>query len=93
MIEWMKTRMRIMFSGWLIVTLLILAFLSQSKISKAQSQLTARNAGDCTISLYLPVVFKNYINYFEGPWEVEDNDTYLESNGPICSTTTKITQG
>jgi hypothetical protein len=26
---------------------------------------------------------KNFVDYFEGPYEVEDNDSYLQANGPL----------
>ena len=27
----------------------------------------------------------DYVHYFEGPWEVEPNNTYLQANGPLIS--------
>ncbi len=35
--------------------------------------------------IYLPLVLRDYLTYFEGPWEVEPNNTYLEANGPLRS--------
>jgi uncharacterized repeat protein (TIGR02543 family) len=35
--------------------------------------------------IYLPVTQYNYINYFEGPWEVEPNDSIVQANGPLRS--------
>ncbi|MDX9953364.1 MAG: SBBP repeat-containing protein [Anaerolineae bacterium] len=35
--------------------------------------------------VYLPVTLRDYLQYFEGPWEVEPNDTYLQANGPLIS--------
>ena len=34
---------------------------------------------------YIPLVPKQHTNYFEGPWEQEDNDSYLQANGPVRS--------
>jgi len=33
----------------------------------------------------LPIVMRNYLHYFEGPWEVEPNNTYEQANGPLQS--------
>jgi hypothetical protein len=33
----------------------------------------------------LPLVLRNHVAYFEGPFEVEDNDAYLQANGPLRS--------
>lgn len=33
--------------------------------------------------LYLPLVIKEHSYYFDGPWEVENNDTYLIANGAL----------
>jgi hypothetical protein len=33
----------------------------------------------------LPLLMRDYVTYFEGPWEREDNDNYLEANGPLRS--------
>ena len=35
--------------------------------------------------VYLPLVLRDYMAYFEGPWEEEDNDSYAEANGPLRS--------
>jgi uncharacterized repeat protein (TIGR02543 family) len=35
--------------------------------------------------IYLPLTQYNYINYFEGPWEVEPNDSIAQANGPLRS--------
>jgi len=34
---------------------------------------------------YLPLVLRDYVAYFEGPWEVEPNNTYLQANGSLRS--------
>ena len=36
-------------------------------------------------SLFLPLILKNSVQYFEGPWEVEDNDSASQANGPLRS--------
>ncbi|MDX9953367.1 MAG: hypothetical protein RBT75_04695, partial [Anaerolineae bacterium] len=44
--------------------------------------------GGCEYRLfraYLPLTLRDYLQYFEGPWEVEPNDTYLQANGPLIS--------
>jgi len=33
--------------------------------------------------VFLPIEVKNYVYYFKGPWEIEDNDSYLQANGPL----------
>jgi hypothetical protein len=35
--------------------------------------------------LYLPVLFKNYLHYFDGSCEIEPNNTYTQANGPLRS--------
>jgi uncharacterized repeat protein (TIGR02543 family) len=35
--------------------------------------------------IYLPLTQYNYINYFEGLWEVEPNDSIAQANGPLRS--------
>jgi len=35
--------------------------------------------------VYLPLVTRDHVTYFEGPWEVEPNDSYLQANGPLHS--------
>ena len=35
--------------------------------------------------VYLPLVMREYAAYFEGPWEAEPNNTYLQANGPLRS--------
>ncbi|MBN1920441.1 MAG: hypothetical protein JW892_04305, partial [Anaerolineae bacterium] len=32
---------------------------------------------------FLPLVPVDYVRYFEGPWEFEPNNTYLQANGPL----------
>jgi hypothetical protein len=34
---------------------------------------------------YLPIVSRNYVTYFAGPWEVEPNDSPSEANGALLS--------
>ncbi len=34
---------------------------------------------------HLPLTLRDYLTYFEGPWEVEPNNTYLQANGPLRS--------
>jgi hypothetical protein len=36
-------------------------------------------------TVYLPLAVKNFINYFNGPWEVEPNNSSAEANGPLRS--------
>ncbi len=38
---------------------------------------------DDQAKLLLPLAMKNFVSYFEGPYEVEDNDSYLQANGPL----------
>jgi hypothetical protein len=35
--------------------------------------------------IFLPLVASNYLDYFDGPCEVEDNDSYMLANGPLKS--------
>jgi len=35
--------------------------------------------------VYLPLVLKNYVAYFEGPLEQEENDSSAQANGPLRS--------
>jgi hypothetical protein len=35
--------------------------------------------------VYLALALMNYVNYFQGPWELEPNNTYLQANGPLVS--------
>ena len=35
--------------------------------------------------VYLPLVLKNYVAYFEGPLEQEENDSSAQANGPLHS--------
>jgi hypothetical protein len=35
--------------------------------------------------VYVSIALKDYISYFVGPWEHEDNDQYQQANGPIMS--------
>ncbi len=34
-------------------------------------------------NLFIPLVANKFLNYFEGPWELEDNDNEAQANGPI----------
>jgi len=36
-------------------------------------------------ALYLPIVVKDYVSHFAGPWEVEPNNTWQQANGPLIS--------
>jgi PKD repeat protein len=36
-------------------------------------------------TIYLPIVLKGFPLCFEGPWEVEDNDSASQANGLLCS--------
>jgi hypothetical protein len=47
------------------------------------SNVQSVTVGDWMVSL--PLVATEYVAYFEGPWEREDNDGYLEANGPLRS--------
>ena len=38
-----------------------------------------------TRKVHLPLALRDYIAYFEGPWEQEPNNSYLEANGPLRS--------
>lgn len=38
-----------------------------------------------TYYIYLPATLRNYVDYFEGPWEAEPNDSAAQANGPIIS--------
>jgi len=35
--------------------------------------------------VYLPATLRDYVRYFEGPWEVEPNNTWQQANGPLLS--------
>jgi len=35
--------------------------------------------------IYLPLVVRDYIRYFEGPWEKDPNDRWWQANGPLIS--------
>ncbi|MEM4204931.1 MAG: SBBP repeat-containing protein [Candidatus Methanomethylicaceae archaeon] len=37
------------------------------------------------LSVYLPLMLRDYISYFEGPWEQEPNNSAQEANGPLRS--------
>jgi len=44
--------------------------------------------GGCEYRLfraYLPLTLRDYLQYFDGPWEAEPNNTYLQANGPLIS--------
>ena len=36
-------------------------------------------------TIFLPLTLRDLISYFEGPWEQEPNNSYLEANGPLRS--------
>jgi hypothetical protein len=36
-------------------------------------------------NIFLPLTLRDYIAYFEGPWEQEPNNNYLQANGPLRS--------
>jgi len=38
-----------------------------------------------TRHIYLPLALRDYVCYFEGPWEVEPNNTWQQANGPLLS--------
>lgn len=42
-------------------------------------------AGRPQANIYLPLVLRDYISYFEGPCEQEDNDRAGQANGPLRS--------
>src|SRR5687768_2764768 len=69
-----------------IVTLFVSAFQRPSPLSTAPRQsITART--DCGIisRSYLPNVMFNHVDSFQGPLEVEPNDSYQQANGPLRS--------
>jgi hypothetical protein len=35
--------------------------------------------------IYVPWILRDFIRYFEGPWEAEPNNSYLAANGPLRS--------
>jgi len=35
--------------------------------------------------VYLPLTLRDYVHYFDGPWEIEPNNTYQQANGPLIS--------
>ena len=35
--------------------------------------------------VYLPIVLKDFVNYYTSEWETEPNNTYLQPNGPLES--------
>ena len=35
--------------------------------------------------MFIPFTLRDYISYFEGPWEVEPNNSAQEANGPLRS--------
>jgi hypothetical protein len=45
----------------------------------------AYNVAVRSYEVYLPVVLRDYVSYFEGPWEREDNDTPEQANGALYS--------
>jgi parallel beta-helix repeat protein len=45
----------------------------------------ARSVSVESWDVYLPLAMREFMIYFEGPWEVEPNDSYLEANGPLRS--------
>ena len=40
--------------------------------------------------VYLPLVSRQHLPCFPGPWEIEDNDTPQQANGPLCPQTTYL---
>ncbi|MGH2593546.1 MAG: Calx-beta domain-containing protein, partial [Anaerolineae bacterium] len=40
-----------------------------------------------TSLVFLPLLVKDFVAYFEGPGEIEPNDSYLQANGPLRSGT------
>ncbi len=40
---------------------------------------------DVTYLVYVPLVSRNHVTYFEGPFEVEPNNSAAEANGPLRS--------
>jgi hypothetical protein len=34
---------------------------------------------------YMPLILKDYVNYYVGPWESEPNDSAAQANGPLVS--------
>jgi hypothetical protein len=49
------------------------------------ANIAAFNPAPTGLSVYLPLVLRNAAIYYEGPWETEPNNTYLQANGPIRS--------
>jgi hypothetical protein len=47
------------------------------------SDVQSVTVGDWVVSL--PLMVQNYLPLFEGPWEMEDNDSSQEANGPLRS--------
>jgi hypothetical protein len=39
--------------------------------------------GQDVARIYLPIVLRSSVIHYEGPWETEPNNTYLQANGPI----------
>jgi trimeric autotransporter adhesin len=59
-------------------------------VSRGNSAVIASATNSTTVLrrisfVYLPLTQHNYINYFEGPWEVEPNDSMAQANGPLRS--------
>jgi uncharacterized repeat protein (TIGR01451 family) len=46
---------------------------------------TVSDVAPTPVCVYLPLVMRNFVVYYEGPWETEPNNTYLQANGPIRS--------
>ena len=45
----------------------------------------AYNVVVASYDVYLPVVLREHVSYYAGPWEREDNDTYQQANGALYS--------
>jgi uncharacterized membrane protein len=54
-------------------------------ITDTATNTTSINAVPQPGLVYLPMVQNNYISYFEGPWEVEPNNSSAQANGPLRS--------
>jgi len=44
---------------------------------------TATSLGLPVKNLFLPLALRDFVAYFEGPFEVEPNDSYAQANGPL----------
>ena len=43
------------------------------------------NTSYSPLRIFLPLTLRDFVSYFEGPWEQEPNNSYLEANGPLRS--------